>query len=141
MKAADIRNARARSWWEGQVQVQQVMWEGNLDAAMTTSNAAMQAAGSMMSNTLSYQAGMESLSNRLSSNQSAIRVSQENYSYAQSQNLMNGLFSAAQSGASAYYRSKPVGTEGQFTSLLADSGGRADFDAGYGNNYFDVWGE
>lgn len=140
MQAADIRNARARSWWEGEMQAQKIMFEGSLQNTVDLTNTAMQAAGSMFSNTLAFQSGMQTSGNKYASDMSSVRLDQQNYSFAQNQQLISSLFSAAQKGAQTYYQGKSVGGT-QYTSLLADSGGRADFDTGYGNQYFDVWGE
>ncbi len=111
--AAKIQNATAQNTWQGKAQVQKIMYEGEMGAAMMVNNARMAATGTVMETMLgassatksaefARSSGMSGASQQFSSNQAQI-----------SNQLTQGLFSSAASAYGAYNsRAVPVPATG-----------------------------
>lgn len=121
-KVEEINNTIAKNLYEGQLKIQQIGWEGQINrfnimqgaranyanAMMSSANTLMQGAanyaGSMVqaeANKLSaqyqYQAGMYGAQFQYDSNKQTIK-----------NNFMNGLFGSVGMGIGAYYQTKPI---------------------------------
>jgi len=105
-KAKDILNARARSLWEGEMSIRKIMWEGELDNYVTTSNARSQAAGSMLETLITGQANQLSAKYQLQSG----LISGQNTFAGNNTQLTNafssGMFGAVGQGIETYYRNE-----------------------------------
>lgn len=110
-KAANILNQRAQGYWQGQVAIDQTLWEGRTQAAVTVANAGMRAAGTLA--TANINAKAQDYSRRLALTQGThdIMNATQTFSYQQNQNMISGLFSAAGTAASIYYKGKTPSTD------------------------------
>ena len=120
IQAAKISNARAQSQWQADAQVVKTIWEGQMGAWAARASAGAQAGAIRASGNIAAMADRISAGYRL---QAGMAGSNMGYSQNQtmiSNNMVNGLFSAAAQGASNYYRQKPTGGAG--SSLLASGG-------------------
>lgn len=106
VQAAKIGNARAKGLWEGQMEIDRIIYEGNMGSVIAMNNASAQAtsivgnarlgtAAAALSAQFGYDAGMSNSSNSFSQNKQQI-----------GNGLTSGLFSAAGQGVSAYGNSK-----------------------------------
>ncbi len=102
IQASKIQNARAQSRWQGEVQIQKTLWEGELGAYVTMANASLQASGIRTSAAVSGLANMQSAKFGLQSAFFGQEMASSAFSANNTQNLVSGMFSAAASGASAY---------------------------------------
>lgn len=121
-KVEEINNTIAKNLYEGQLKIQQIGWEGQINkfnilqgaranyannlmgAASTLMQGAAGYAGSMVqaaadrqSARFAYDAGMQGAQFQYESNQQTI-----------SNNFMNGLFGSIGMGIGAYYQTKPI---------------------------------
>ncbi len=106
--AAKIRNARAQGAWQGEMQIQKIMYEGQLGSAMMVKNAQLAAMGQIMETAMSSKANTTSAQHALASGMSGATQQASANQATISSNLTQGLFSAAASGVSAYYGGKTV---------------------------------
>lgn len=128
VQAASISNARAQGMWEAQVGVQHTIWQGQMESYYAVANseiraqgikanAALDSAAMGASSSINYWAGTQSANLR---RQAGIAGASLNYNQNQqtiSNNFVQGMFSAAASGASRYYQYKQTnGSQG--SSLL-----------------------
>jgi len=122
-KAAVLANAQAKGTWEGQVAINQAMWEGEMAASRSMMQAATTAAGIGANAAMGRVAGeWNAEHNRLMAD-AGIAMDQANFNNQQTQNLVNGLFSAAGTGAQLYYFNKnPRSITTPGTSLATENG-------------------
>jgi len=130
-KAADISNQMARSSWEGQVAIQQTMYEGELNAWNIMSSAQIQAGATMGAAELTkftdtYSAKQKKWATGVGIQNNVATFNRQNYSQ-----MTSGLFSAAGSFAGSYFKNKPFGGG---ASLSAGSATRSTNFRYMGNN-------
>ena len=118
--AAQIQNAIAQNTWQGEAQIQQIMWEGETGAYMSRANADLQAMGTMAETMISRDAGITSANYALSAGMTGATQAYDANNFAISQNLTNGLFSSASSAVGSYYSGKAVSTS-SMGSLMDNS--------------------
>jgi len=106
--AADIQNAMAQNIWEGKAQIQKTMYEGQVNAATTMNNARLSAVGTMVETEISASAAKKTAEYELSAGLSGASQTYSANEATNSNNLTNGLFSAAGSAVSSYYGSKSI---------------------------------
>lgn len=125
-QAAVILNATAQNTWQGDMQIQRTIWEGQTGAYISRVNAANQAQGIAVSTLLSEQAGRRTARYQLSAGMTGANMAAGQNQFQINQNLTQGLFSAAAMGVQGYYGGKTVGRE----SLLTDPGSTGTVDTG-----------
>lgn len=119
--ASKIQNARAQNIWQGESQVQKIMYEGEVGAAMSMNNARLSSMGTMAETFIGADANKRSATFQLSSGMSGASV---DYSANQAQissNLTSGLFSAASSAYGAYSARPVTGASASMGSLMTTS--------------------
>lgn len=115
-KAANIMNQMVQGLWQGQVAIDQTMWEGRNKALITTFNAGTRALGTLT--TANIKATSDTYSRVLAYNQGQYDIynTAQQYSYQQNQNMISGLFNAAGTYATIYAAQKvPGASETQST--------------------------
>lgn len=115
-KAASIRNARARNEWEGDMQVKQTLYDGEMGAFVATDNARNQSMGMLADTFITGNANKVSSNTSLNTNLSSSKLAYDQNNSRISQQFAQGLFSAASKGFQGYYGTKDVSND----SLLAD---------------------
>ena len=101
--ASKIQNAQAQGSWQAQAQVQKIMYEGQMGAAVSMNNARMAAGATAMETAIGYQAGARSAQYGLSSGISGASQSYSANEARISGQLTQGLFSAASSAVGSAY--------------------------------------
>jgi len=114
--AAKIANARAQGIWQANNAIQQRVYEGQMGAAVSRSNAQNAVAGSMAQTLLSQQANTLTADTRLQAGLSGASVSHSANDARIQTGLTQGLFSSATSAVSSYYGGQEAG------SLLTEGG-------------------
>ncbi len=120
--ASKIRNATAQNIWQGKAQVQKIMYEGQMGAAMSMNNARLASMGTMMETALGASAGSRSAAFARDSGMSGASQGYSANEARISGELTSGLFSSASSAVGSYYGGKTVDTG----SLLAGSTAQVD---------------
>lgn len=125
-QAAQIEREKAKNVWQGQVSLQNMLWEGKLQIAKNTyettlgnmstmANAMIGTVNQMSQAAASYGSAALGAAAQRSSAQSAYQAGMynANMSYSQNQigirsNMMSGLYGAIGTGVAGYYSQKPV---------------------------------
>jgi hypothetical protein len=94
-RAADVLNSLAQNTWQGQVAIQHIMYEGEMQAYTTSANAALQSTGTMIGagirkNAQIYNAEQARYTGNLNINQAKTTFNEQ-----QTQQMVSGLFNAA----------------------------------------------
>jgi len=105
-KAADISNEKAASLWKGQVAIDQILWEGQLQSYNTKANAAIQAGTIGLTNRIRSKANTYTAYQNYNAGSNAVTVANSRFSSQQTQALVKGLFKAAASYGVGAYASK-----------------------------------
>jgi len=109
--AADIQNKMAQGVWQGEVAIQQTLWEGEMSAYMSTTRAAASNASMLGTTFLQGKAAMWSADSAFQSGQYGIAQSRYAFSQQQTQNLVSGLFKAGGTLTIGHFANKFPGTK------------------------------
>ena len=110
-RAADISNKKAGGLWEGEVAINQLIWDGKMQAYSINSNAQIQAGSMAVGGALRKNAGIYTAKQQRSMSNAGIAMNTSQFKSQNTQNMVSGLFSAAASGASNYYKAKVPGAK------------------------------
>ena len=105
-KASKIANAMAQNVWQGNMQIQRTMWEGEMGAYVSRTNASNQSIGTLMNTMLASGANTASAQSQLVSGMAGSDMTQDQNQFQISQNMTQGLFNSASSAVSGYYQDK-----------------------------------
>ena len=120
VNAAHISNEIAKSAWEGQIAIDNAMFEGQVAINNTLAGADAQILSSLGSAALQQNASLFSAKTALMAGKDNITQAQFQNTQQNNQQLISGLFGAASTGASTYYRNKSPGTGGQGGVIHSD---------------------
>ncbi len=109
--AAKIANAQAQNSWQGAMQVQKTIWEGQMGAYGAEANAQMQAASIQAETLMSAHAGAQSARYALDSGMAGANMQYGQNNMKISQSLTQGLFSAGSKAVGAYYGGMSTGSD------------------------------
>jgi hypothetical protein len=124
LQAAKIKNARAKNEWQGNMEIQKTIYNGEMGTYVDLTNARNAATSIGMQTMISGQAGIDTSNYALASGMSGAEQ-RFNANGAQiQQNFTAGMFSAASSAVSAYGSYGDVG--GGTDSLLSNSTAQVD---------------
>ena len=115
-QAADIRNQMAQGSWQGQVAINNAMFEGQLTSFTAMSNAKIQAASGLITNAIQTQADTYTANLNRTLRSAGIDMDASAFSTSNYNNMISGLFSAAGSGAQAYYNNKTPSVDTTITT-------------------------
>ena len=140
IQASRILNAQAQSLWEGLMESQKILFEGEMSAIATEGNAAIQASAAAAEGSIAAAAQAWSARQQL---QSDLYGSQIQYAQQQNQigaNFMSGLFQAGGMAAGAYFATRrPTVTTPTVKQNISSSGtsliGGSDFSYSWGTGY------
>jgi len=105
---AEIANAKAKSAWEANIAISNMLYEGMIGEASNTINANLQTGGQAITALLSTRADRYSAMQNAYMQGIAIQMGDRTYNARNTANMTQSLFSSAGQGASLYYRNKPV---------------------------------
>jgi len=112
IKAKQIQNARAQNLFSGEMQARKIAWEGELGAAVSKSMASIQASSMLMEGGLRLGAGLQTAEYQRQAGMYGASMTGYEWDQRSWSTLVQGMFSAASRGVSAYYGSKaPVGQD------------------------------
>lgn len=106
IQASKIADAMAQNVWQGNMEIQRTMWEGEMGAYVSRSNASNQSIGTLMNTMLASRANTASAQNQLISGMAGAEMTQDQNQFQISQNMTQGLFNSASSVVSGYYQDK-----------------------------------
>lgn len=139
IQAAKINNARAQSFWQGEMQMKKIMYEGQLQSQSQRMSSALQAAGIMAETAVSTAAGTMTAQNQFRSSWHGARNQFSQNKQSITNNFIKGMFGAAAAGTSTYFAQKapvvPGMGAGGSGSSLAIGGSSHTWGTGYSGNY------
>jgi hypothetical protein len=115
--AGKIQDARAQNAWQGQMEIQKTLWDGQLTSIKAQVNSELQANTILTQAAISAGAGYKSARNKFMSDSAGVQMGQIAGNQAASNTLTSGLFGAASTGISAYYQNKQSTINNPGTSL------------------------
>lgn len=119
VQAANIKNARAKNEWQGNMEIQKTIYNGEMSSFVTMENTRNSVMSMGMQTAISGKAAFDTANFALSSGMTGAEQRYGANDARISQNFTNGMFSAAGTFAQGYARTVPVDT-GQ-ESLLSST--------------------
>lgn len=119
ISAAKISNARAKGLWEADMAIKKTIYDGQMSAWSSTANAGLKAAGIAATAKISALAGTMSANSRRTSGLAGASMTYSQNRTDITNGFVNGLFSAASSGAQSYYAQKPLSSSTSMSSSSA----------------------